>query len=75
MFDTFKRREANRRESRHSYLSLCRAKGLAPEAELLDMLSWWRFHGLPERPRPAGLRDQSAAGQRTPWDLSQVAAQ
>ena len=75
MFDTFKRREANRRESRRSYLSLCRAKGLAPEAELLDMLSWWRFHGLPERPRPAGHRDQGAAGQRSQLGLSQVAPQ
>jgi hypothetical protein len=75
MFDTFKRREANRRESRHSYLSLCRAKGLAPEAELLDMLSWWRFHGLPKRPRPAGRSDQRTAGQRTPLGHTQVATQ
>lgn len=75
MFDTFKRREANRRESRRSYLSLCRAKGLPPEAELLDMLSWWRFHGLPERPRQAGRRDQSAADQRTSLGLAQVATE
>jgi hypothetical protein len=71
--DTYKRREANRGESRRSYLALCRAKSLAPETELLDMLSWGRFHGLPQsrslrRSTPADLLDE-----RRVLDIPEVA--
>jgi hypothetical protein len=45
----YDRREASRQESRRSYLALCKARGVQPDAGLLDMLSWSRFHGWAPR--------------------------